>query len=194
MSSELGDIDEEATKRTFDRLSPDLMRCYSAGLERLEYLGGDVAVWFRVGADGRLRWAFFDQSTLGDRVTEACMLRVLTAAQWPRPDGGEAEVHHTFGFDPPADVKAPTTWHVDQVAGAIAESLNAVAACRRHGAGPFSVTAYVGPNGTVGRVLAAGAVVTNAQRVADVDCVLDVVERMRLPNPGDAPAKVSFSL
>ena len=194
VSSELGDIDEDATKRTFERLGPGVMACYSAGLDRLAYLAGDVNVSLRVGADGRLRWVFFEQSTLGDRITEACMLKVLKDAHWPRPEGGEAEVHHTLGFDPPPDVKLPKLWTAATAAAAVALSNGELTACKRHGAGPFSVTVYVGEDGGAGRVLSAGAAAPNAVSAADLDCLLGVVQRMKLQSPGDSPAKVSFSL
>src|ERR1700677_1718925 len=56
MSAELGEIDEAATIKTFDRLGPTLMRCYTSGLERIEYMAGDVKFYIRVKPDGRLRW------------------------------------------------------------------------------------------------------------------------------------------
>ncbi len=194
MSAELGEIDEAATKKTFDRIRPALMRCYTTGLERLDYLSGDVKFYIRVKADGRLHWAFFEQSTIGDRQTEQCMLGVLGDTQWPIPDGGEAEVHTGLGFDAPSGVRAPSDWSADRVAQAVAQKGDAASACKKHGSGTFQVTAYVGSDHGSGHVLAAGAAAPNAASAPDVDCVLGVVRGMKLPSPGSYPAKVSFSL
>src|SRR5580698_1456515 len=63
MSAELGEIDEVATKKTFERVRPSLMACYTTGLTRVEYLSGDIKFYMRVKPDGHVRWVFFEQST-----------------------------------------------------------------------------------------------------------------------------------
>jgi len=194
MSSELGEIDEAATKATFARVRPALTKCYSSGLERLEYLAGDVKFYLRVQADGHLRWVFLEESSFGDRETERCMLGVLSATQWPLPEGGEAEVHQGLGFDPPSGVRAPTDWSADRVSAGVSARSADVAACKKHGAGTFQVTAYVATDHGVGHVIAAGTTAPAAPAAADVDCVLGVVRSMKLPSPGSYPAKVSFPL
>ena len=113
MSSELGQIDEPATIRAFDKLRPSFMLCYGAGQSHIEFLAGDVKFYFRVKPDGTTHWATLDMSTLGDRDTEKCMLAVVLGAQWPKPEGGEAEVHQGIGFDAPGDVRAPTVWSAE---------------------------------------------------------------------------------
>jgi hypothetical protein len=194
MTAELGEIDEAATKKTFDRLSPALMACYTSGLTKLEYMSGDVKFYLRVKADGHVRWVFLEQTSLGDRDTETCMLGVLSSASWPLPEGGEAEVHHDLGFDAPQGVRAPTSWSSDRVANAIGQKTTAVTACKQHGSGTFQVTAYVAPHGGAGHVVAAGATAPSATGADDVDCLLGVVKSMKLPSPGSYPAKVAFSL
>jgi hypothetical protein len=193
MSSELGEIDEAATRKTFDRVKPALMRCYTAGLERVEYLAGDIKFYIRVKQDGHLRWGFVEQSTLGDRKTESCMVGVLGDTQWPLPEGGEAEVHHGMGFDAPSNVRAPTDWSPDRVAAAVGKQGDAIAACRQHGSGSIQVTAYVAPDHGAGRVLAAGASAPSSDAASDIDCVLGVVRGMKVPSPGSYAAKVTFS-
>ena len=201
MSAELGEIDEAATTKTFDRIGPALMRCYTTGLGRLEYMAGDVKFYIRVKPDGRLRWAFLEQSTLGDRKTETCMLGALNDTQWPLPEGGEAEVHHGLGFDAPTNVRPPTDWSPDRVSAVIAPRSADAAACKRHGATTVQVTAYVGANQGAGRVLSAGAAASSSGAAAsgpdvaaDADCVLGLVRGMKMPSPGSYAAKVSFSL
>ncbi len=194
LQSELGQIDEAATSKTFSRSQSALMRCYTQGQGRLDYLAGDVKFFLRVQPDGHLRWAFVEQSTLGDHETEACMLEVLHSIAWPLPDGGDAEVHHDLGFDAPPGVRAPTDWSDGRVAQAVEHSSGAAAACKTHGTAVFQVTAYVGPDHGGGRVIAASVAAPSAAAAADVDCLLGVVRGMKLPSPGSYPAKVSFSL
>jgi hypothetical protein len=194
MSSELGQIDEAATTHTFDRAKTGLMACYTSGLSRVEYLSGDLKFYFRVKPDGHLRWAVVEQSSLGDRDTETCMLGVLSGTTWPLPEGGEAEVHQGIGFDAPSNVRPPTDWNADRVALALGKKATNVSACKQHGAGTFQVTAYVGPEKGAGHVLAAGASAPNAKAAEDVDCLLGVVQGLKLPSPGSYAAKVSFSL
>lgn len=194
MMSELGSIDPAATSKTFDNLRSSMMRCYATGQERVEFMSGDVKFYFRVKPDGSLHWAFIEQSTLGDRTTEKCMLNLLTMAKWPLPEGGEAEVHQGLGFDAPGNVRPPSDWSADRLAPALAKAQKSVAACKQHGSGSFLMTAYVHPEKVGGSVLAAGAAPPNKDAEADVDCVVGVVQKLKLPSPGSYAAKVSFSL
>jgi hypothetical protein len=192
MSAELGQIDEAATAKAFDHAGTALKRCYTDGLARVEYLAGDVKFYLRVKADGHLRWGFVEQSTLGDRDTESCMLGVLTATQWPLPEGGEAEIHQGLGFDAPSDVRPPTSWSPDKLTAALNKKAGELAACK-HGTGTYQLTAYVEPTKDAGRVQAVGAASPNEKAAADVDCLLGVIRTMKLPSPGSYAAKVAFS-
>jgi hypothetical protein len=194
MMSELGEIDEVATQKTFERIRPALMSCYSAGLTRLDSLAGDVKFFIRVKADGHLRWGFMEQSTLGDRQTETCMLGVLSGTQWPIPDGGEAEVHQGLGFDPPPGVRPPVDWKADRVTPAVDKKSVELKSCKKHGDGQFQVTAYVRNEKGAGRVILAGSTAPNNAAADDIECLLGVVRGLKLPSPGSYPAKVSFSL
>jgi len=194
VASELGQIDEGATKKTFERVSAGLMGCYTSGLSHLEYMAGDVKFYLRVKPDGHLRWVYLEESSLGDRDTETCMLGVLSSASWPLPEGGEAEVHHGLSFDAPPGVRPPTAWSADRVTPGVTQKSTAASACKQHGSAPFRVTAYVAGAKGAGHVIAAGAAAPSAPAAADVDCLLGVVGSLKLPSPGSYPAKVSFSL
>jgi hypothetical protein len=194
MSSELGSIDEAATTRTFAGLKSSLMRCYSTGQQRVEFLSGDVKFYLRVKADGSTHWVFLESSTLGDRTTEKCMLDIMTMARWPVPDGGEAEVHQGLGFDAPSTVRPPSDWTVDRMAAALGKASKSVNACKQHATGTYYLTAYVHPQKVGGAVLAAGAAPPTKDGEADVDCLIEVVQKLKLPSPGSYAAKVSFTL
>jgi hypothetical protein len=145
VSQELGSIDQRAVEQTFERLQSKLEGCHTQGRERIEYLAGDVKVFLRIGQDGKVKYSFFDESTLGDRETEKCILDVFAATDWPKPQGGEAEVRNGFGW-PGGSERPPTPWGPEKVSSALdgdKDTKKAVAKCKTGGAGDFRVTAYV---------------------------------------------------
>jgi len=194
VSTELGVIDARAAEQTFRRLESKLHACYKAGLERVEYLAGDVKVFLRVGQDGTIRYGYFEESTLGDRESEKCMLRVLTQAAWPKPEGGEAEVRNTFGFDGPDDVRAPVDWSADRVTASLGKHADDIQKCKEGVAGRFRATAYVAPDGSQGKFTAIGLTPPSKEGIDKIDCLIDALKAVTPPSPGSYPAKVSFDL
>ena len=130
VSQELGSINADAVDRTFDGLQSKMQDCFKTGLGRVEYLGGEVAVFLRIGVEGHVRYDYFRSTTVGDRETEKCLLNVMSLADWPKPQGGEAEVLKTFSFDPPSDVRAPTAWNSDELAASIGSAQTDIAKCK----------------------------------------------------------------
>jgi hypothetical protein len=194
VQGELGEIDQAATDKTFQGLQPALMQCYQQGQKRVEYLSGDVKFYLRVGADGSARWAFLEQTTLGDRGTERCMIDAIKGARWPQPSGGEAEVHKDLGFDPPSNVRKPVDWSPDRVADALDKHGSDASGCKGGSSGSFRVTAYVEPHGKGGKVQAVGVAPPTKDGEDKVDCIVDAVKKMKMPSPGSYAAKVSFAL
>jgi hypothetical protein len=219
VSQELGSIDEAATKKTFERLTSKMVDCQKEGIRRLEYLAGDVKFFLRIGQDGRVRYAYLEDSTLGDRDTEKCILGVLNDAQWPRPEEGEAEVRNGMGFDS-ADARPPTDWPSDKIALVLAKQSDEALKCKEGVKGSFRVTAYVVPgapegehaekndkkgrgkhagnhakeHGKEGHVEAVGVAPPNKDGEAKVDCIVDAVKEWHMPSPGSYAAKVTFTL
>jgi hypothetical protein len=194
VQGELGEIDQEATDKAFRGLQPGLMQCYQQGQKRVEYLSGDIKLFLRVGPDGGARWAFFEQTTLGDRATERCMLDAVKSAHWPQPTGGEAEVHKDLGFDPPSNVRKPVDWNPDRVAEALDKHGGDASSCKAGAAGSFRVTAYVEPHGKGGKVQAVGVAPPSKDGDDKIECIVDAVKKMKMPSPGSYAAKVSFVL
>lgn len=147
VSQELGSIDQRAVEQTFDKLQSKLEGCHKQGRDRVEYLSGDMKVFLRVGQDGRVKYSFFEESTLGDRATEKCILDLFGATDWPKPQGGEAEVRNAFGW-PAGSERQPTPWGPEKVSSALdddKEIKSAVDKCKSGVSGSFRVTAYVEP-------------------------------------------------
>ncbi len=147
VSQELGSIDQRAVEQTFAKLEAKLESCHKQGRDRVEYLSGEMKVFLRVGQDGKVKYGYFDESTLGDRETEKCILDLFAATDWPKPQGGEAEVKNAFGWSAGSE-RQPTPWTPDKVSAALDEDKDAkkaVEKCKSGVTGDFRVTAYVEP-------------------------------------------------
>jgi len=146
MSQELGSIDQKLVEKTFAGLvQGPLENCHKQGRDRVEVLTGDVKVFLRIDGNGRVKYGYFEDSTLGDRDTEKCVLGVFSSASWPKPEGGEAEVRSGFGWGPGGE-REPTSWSSDKVTTALAESKHVradVSKCKGSVKGDFRATAYV---------------------------------------------------
>jgi hypothetical protein len=216
---ELGDIDEDALKRTLAGLQGELRDCLERARARLVAIGGDATLMLRVGEDGHLRHAYFQSSTLGDRDSEKCVLDAFARGAWPKPRGGDAEVRHDFTFEEGADRAAE--WAGEDPGVAISHHKTvrpALDRCRKGVAGTFRVTAYAkpveGPNlpsGAAKRVkqrgprakqrevqlVAIGVAPPNAEGEERVDCIVEALREVRLVAPtASAPklAKLKFLL
>jgi hypothetical protein len=148
VEQELGSIDPRAVEQTFDRLlNGKLESCHQQGRGRIDYLSGEAKVFLRVGKDGRVKYALLDESTIGDRDTEKCVLDTLAATDWPKPIGGEAEVRSSFSWTAGGE-RQPAAWGPDKVASALASdkgTAGAVEKCKAGVSGTFRLTAYVEP-------------------------------------------------
>jgi hypothetical protein len=188
--SELGTVDPGAVQAAFHRLQEKFAACQARGLERVEVLSGNVKFFLRIADDGSAKWSYLeDGSDVGDRDTERCLLDVVMAARWPKPDGGDAEARYSIEL--PANGRPATDWSSDRVAAALGKHGDAIDRCKG-GAGGFHATMYVGPGG---KVLSAGVVASRKDGDDKAECLVHVLEKLKgLPSPGSWPAKVTFGL
>jgi hypothetical protein len=191
MKSELGSIDPAAVKKAFSALDGAFMDCQKHALDRVEVLAGSAKFFLRVGEDGTAKYAYLEDSELGDSETQRCLLEVVRGATWPKPDGGEAEVR--YGMELPLQsTRPPNDWSSDKVSAALAKHGGAFDKCKAGVSGPFHATMYVGPGG---KVLAAGVTASSRDGADKVDCLAEALVKLKgLPSPGSWPAKVSFGL
>jgi hypothetical protein len=190
-SSELGQVDPAAVKRAFSGLDEKFMDCQKQALGRVELVAGNVKFFLRIGSDGSAKWAYLEESELGDRETEKCLLDVVANAHWPKPDSGDAEAH--YGMELPLQAsRPPNDWGPEKVTAALTKHGNAIDKCKAGASGSFKATLYVGPGG---KVLAAGVATSGKDGAEKADCLAEVLGKMKgLPSPGSWPAKVSFNL
>lgn len=221
VSEELGSIDNDAVDQTFQQVSGDIATCLNEGRTRVSAIGGDVTVFMRIDATGHVKYGWFTQSALGDRMTEKCLLDVMNRTTWPKPIGGEAEVKHGFGWD--SGSRAPVPWESEKVTFALDASQatrRAIDQCKKGTSATIDVTGYVsaGPPGPAndpppkkgakkpkkkkakgkvkaeGHFRAIGASSESHEAADKIDCVLDALRPLPLPSPGSSTAKVTFTL
>ncbi len=225
VSQELGSIDQKKVEQTFASLiSGALESCHTKGRDRIEFLTGDVKVFLRIDGGGKMKYGYFEDSTVGDRETEKCILGVFSAASWPKPEGGEAEVRSGFGWGPGGE-REPTAWPSDKVTAALLDAKDVrkqVEKCKAGVKADFSVTAYVEmdegsgePDKPAkpaakppakpkhgkksgkeqgGRFKAIGASSKSKEGAEKIDCIVEALKPLELPSPGSYAAKVTFSL
>jgi hypothetical protein len=179
---------------TFQDLSAQFESCQKSGLRHLAYLSGRVKFFMRVGEDGKTKWTYVEESSLGDYDTEKCMIDIIENAQWPKPIGGDATVERDLTFDP-TDARQPADWSPDKVAAMLGQHKKSLDKCVAAApSAKFSVTAYVEPHGKEGKVAAVGVSTSNKEGQAQAKCVVDAVRAIKMPSPGSYAAKVTFGL
>jgi hypothetical protein len=186
--SEIGGMRESEVVATFEALGPAIAGCVEDGAKRVRELGGHFHVALRVDRQGQARWAYLRESSLGDRVTERCILDHVRRAKWPAPVGGEGLASRSFDIDPS---RSPVAWEEDRVRKSIDKAAKAFAQCKKGAPGSFVATAYVRPDG---RVAAAGVAPPDPDREPIADCLADAIERLRFGSPGRRAAKVTFEV
>ena len=190
VQSEVGAIDETKAQAAMERAAGKLTACFTKGTQRIPYLAGAVSVYVRIGGDGSARYAYLRDSTLGDRATEECMLAVLTATQWPKPQGGdEGEVRNEFKFEPGGDERPPVEWTPDQLGKPYERAKPDLARCRQSaGTGPMKATLYVD---TDGKATSVGISTSDEKGASAIACVIDALKTLTFPSPGSYASKVS---
>jgi hypothetical protein len=191
-SSEIGGLNEEEVDAAFKKSLAPLEQCLNRGTQRVEFLGGKVSFFLKVGAAGRVEEAFLEHSTLGDRETEKCMLAALRSKTWPKPVGGEHGLaRKSFEFEPPNDVRPPLEWDAAIARPVLKKLGDKFDDCRRGNSGRFEATAYVSAQGDV---ISASVTPSDGAGEAAVDCLVDTLRGASFPSPGSWAAKVTFAL
>lgn len=190
--SEIGALDENKVNAAFKKAADGLGACFDKGAERVPYLAGDVRFMLRIAKNGSVRWAYVKDSNLGDRETEECMLGVLKAASWPRPQGGEGLAENTFNFRPGGDERPPVAWTPEQLGKPFKGAKSALSQCRKKaGTGALKATLYVD---TDGKAKAVGVASADEKGEAAVSCVIGALQSITFPSPGSYASKVSVTI
>jgi len=192
MSGQLGSLDEHKVDETFNRLMPKFGACLAQGASRVEFIGGHVRFFVRIGLDGSAKWAYLSESSIGDRDTERCMLVAAKSTRWPIPLEGEGQAQKGFDFEPSPDVREAVSWGPERVSKPLASARPKLGRCSEGARGKYRATVYVQTDGTA---MSAGVTPPDERgETAAVDCIVDVIRGMKFPSPGSWPAKVMFDV
>jgi len=193
VSSDVGGLNDSQTRAAFRNAQAGFKKCLMEGWERIEFLGGEVHFYVALDDTGTIKANYLEETTLGDRATERCMLDVISAQKWPKAVGGEiGEARSSLAFDPPEDVRPPVDWSVDDISQTLAKVGDDLDNCKRHASpGRYSVTMYIGTNGSP---ISVGVAPPNGEADLAIDCIVGVLRGATFPSPGSWPAKVTFDL
>lgn len=188
VEGEIGGLNEEAMARAFQSLDRPVQACLDEATGKLPVLGGRFNLKIRIDREGRARWAYLSETTLGDRDAERCVLALVKEKQWPRPIGGEGVAERAYEIDPKTK---PAVLEVKWVRPAVTKAAQNAWRCKKKGArGKLRATAYLRPDG---RVLAASIAPPN-ERVEDAaDCVVEAIRKVQFGRPGRR-SKLSFDI
>lgn len=190
--SEVGALDQEKVQDTLNRTSGKLTSCFHDGLRRVSFMGGEIRFALRIDQEGKANVAYMKESTLGDRDTEACMLKALRGATWPSPVGGrEGLADGGFAFDPSPDERPPVALDAERLGKDLPKAKSAIASCQQSaGAGPLAATMYID---TDGKPMSVGVAVSDAKGEEAASCVVDALRSMTFASPGSYAAKVTIT-
>lgn len=181
----MGVLDHAQVKNAFGQRWPEVDACYQSGIQGASFIGGDLALKFRVAAEGRVERVWVAASDLGAWPVERCLLDLARSIVFPAPNGGAADAGMTFHFRGRGRVAAA------RQSADLRDALRSIDGCVEPGAAfresPAIVTLYVGREG---RVLSAGFAMPRGDLDgAWADCAHDRARgwTLRMPRPrGDA--------
>lgn len=92
-----GGLDRDVIAEVVRRNQGQIMFCYEQGLQSSPGLNGRVAVRWVIGAEGHVKVAGIENSTLASKLVEDCILMRLKTWKFPLPAGG-VDVSVTYPF------------------------------------------------------------------------------------------------
>ena len=187
---DIGGLSQEDVEEQFQTLHPRLVECVRRASSRLSWIGGKVSLRMRIDRSGAVRWAYLNDTTLGDRDAERCVLQVVQSRKWPRPLSGEGLASTSFDVDP---AESPAAWPKYKTIALAQRASAATRKCRKGITGEFNATAYVGPKGDV---IAAGVSPPNEKGEEASDCIAEALRDLRVGGlvADQRAAKVSFRI
>jgi hypothetical protein len=94
-----GGLDLEMVSEVIRRNMGQIRFCYEQGLQLDPALAGRVGVKFVIGANGQVKLADVENTTLNSKQIEDCILLRLRSWKFPLPDGGvDVKVSYPFSF------------------------------------------------------------------------------------------------
>ena len=192
IEGDLGTIDEALVQRKFNESREQVNACIHHGIENSDYVGGTLYFTFRIAMDGTVKNLDM-KSTVGHREIEACMYAFAKQLQFPKPEGGEAQVNFTWSFDPATDVGH--VWDASKLGSAYTKMRSKLIRCSdgsQEAPSEFQVIFYVLPDAELGPV----GVSSGKSLVSDkfYKCVTAAIKSAKLPDPLGNVARVTIDI
>lgn len=177
----LGTLDDEQVFSVVSEQMAGFNNCFSRA--EGSFVAGEVQLSFVVAPTGRVASVHVSESDLGSWKVEDCLVQTAGFLEFPRPDGGgPAKFIFPFTWNEPARRLAKP---VDEAWAykTLRANRKIIRDCRAtHGfEGPFHLTTYVGPRGTV---LSMGFHAKNAPKRTFPACVVQALQQLTFPDPG----------
>ncbi len=190
---EFGSLDPEAMDRAFEARVPEMQQCMEPAFERLEVLAGKMSYALRVREDGHAKYAYFTESTLGDREAEKCILQLFMKSQWPASMDGESVAKHSSVFDQDVGDRVEK-WAPAKVQHVL-RGTKRFSKCAQSGQGKWELTAYIAKDTSTGngKLVSAGGAHSEPDGGESLDCLLGELHDVKFPAPTADFAKVTFS-
>lgn len=193
-----GELDAAQVEALLRARQPEVRKCYDEVAQRLWYVGGRVALKFKVGAGGVARSIAVTESTLGSYEIEHCMTSLFKKVTFPSPKGGDGELSYPVDFAAKSRV---AEWPAAKVASVFADKkaqaqLKGCEPKKKPKPGekvaPLSsvrATLYVGPGGHVTSVG-----VSAAEPISDAmaSCLVKKIAALQFDDPLGQMTKVSY--
>jgi hypothetical protein len=185
---ELGALDIKKVDDVFGGVKDALEGCLARGNK---FAAGSILYAMRVDHKGQVKYAFAKDTELADRDIEKCMLDVLRKATWPIPEGGDDGLIEKPITFPDREERGPEEWQAERVMPAVGKAKAKLQACHSGQTGTFRAAMIVESSGKVASV---GIAQPDDKGDGAVDCMVDVLKKLKLPSPGSWPAKVVFEI
>lgn len=88
----------EDIQRVVNARQSGIQYCYEKELARNPELQGKVTLSWRIGLDGKVVKVIVENSTLGDKTVEGCMMRQVERWAFKPPEGGMCQIRYPFVF------------------------------------------------------------------------------------------------
>ncbi len=192
IEGDLGTIDEALVQRKFNESRDQVNACIHKGIENHEYVGGAFHFTFRIALDGTVK-SLDMKSSVGHREIEACIYDFAKKLQFPKPEGGEAQVNFSWSFNSAMDVGHE--WDASKLGSAYAKMRSKMIRCSdgsNEAPSEFRVIFFVLPDAELGPV----GISSGKSLVSDrfYKCVVAAIKGAKLPDPMGAVARVTIDI
>jgi len=192
IEGDLGTIDEALVQRKFNESREQVNACIHKGIENHDYVGGAFYFTFRIAMDGSVK-SLDMKSTVGHREIEACIYDFAKKLQFPKPEGGEAQVNFNWSFNPAMDVGHE--WDASKLGSAYTKMRSKMIRCSdgsNEAPSEFQVIFFVLPDAELGPV----GISSGKSLVSDkfYKCVVAAIKSVKLPDPMGNVARVTLDI